>query len=345
MNEIGKTSETTLELEYTLSIPQPELKSEIPTDECVNKINIEYEGSLVDSKKRFITGSIDGSIHLYSEDNIKLEEFKNHNLIINCLEICKIDSQFSILASCSLDYKFNYSILNNNKINVIHQMTTPYIINSFDFHKINIYKFITATDEGSINLFDLTKLTSEYLKMFTSLQSKNKKKKSEINTSIDPLVTMKLNTNSILHVMWKDESNFITACDDHSIQQINIELQKSNTKIMTSYSSINDLDIRQDLVLTSHDDGSIRIYDTRSGVISSKFLGHSVWASSACFNPLNSYLIGSTSYDKSFKLWDLRGNRELFTINLNSKGYCGKWNGPQTFLIACDENKIKSIEI
>lgn len=29
-------------------------------------------------------------------------------------------------------------------------------------------------------------------------------------------------------------------------------------------------------------------------------------------NPINSYLVSSVSYDKDFKLWDIRGNKPLY---------------------------------
>jgi len=61
---------------------------------------------------------------------------------------------------------------------------------------------------------------------------------------------------------------------------------------------MNCFDWRGPIIIAGNDDGSIKVYDTRTAVATNKLNAHKVWVSDIQFNPLNSYLFSSVSFDK-----------------------------------------------
>lgn len=77
------------------------------------------------------------------------------------------------------------------------------------------------------------------------------------------------------------------------------------------YEQILCIDNRGPILAAGNDDGTVKLYDIRSAVATNKIQSHNVWVSSININPINSNLYLTTSYDKSFKIWDIRANKAL----------------------------------
>lgn len=73
------------------------------------------------------------------------------------------------------------------------------------------------------------------------------------------------------------------------------------------------------MILTGHEDASIKLWDVRTGISEKKFKSsyesHAGWISQVHFNPTVENVFISASYDGTVKLWDLRNEeRPLSTL-------------------------------
>lgn len=171
-----------------------------------------------------------------------------------------------------------------------------------------------------------------------------KKKKTEIpryksedsNMSVEevsPMVCIKGHTNNISGIVWSQgggsamcSSNLITSSYDHSIKSWDIETQDiivtlNGSKVVSCLGRCHNSDV----VASGHPNCTVRLWDMRKPTSSSKsgdgnlFDGtlrpsHKGWISSVEWSPTDPYLLASSSYDGTVRLWDIRSSLPLHTI-------------------------------
>jgi len=150
-------------------------------------------------------------------------------------------------------------------------------------------------------------------------------------------------------VAWTSNDDIVTGSWDFSIRfwdvesGINTDTKNSNKPIQSiSYAT------QTQMVLTSHSDQTIRLWDKRSEYKETclGFTSHKEWVSSVAFHPTRPEIFISGSYDKTLKMWDTRSNTPLYTID----GHLDKvlalgWHDNEIFLSGGADNQLKKHEI
>lgn len=119
---------------------------------------------------------------------------------------------------------------------------------------------------------------------------------------------------------WAGPSTIYAGCYDHQIKIINVDKLQIEEVLFTNHKVPTSIDsVQESLVLTGHEDSTIRLWDVRSGLsekrFKSQYEGHSSWVSQVKFNNNVENVFISGSYDGTVKLWDLRNEeRPLSTL-------------------------------
>jgi len=170
----------------------------------------------------------------------------------------------------------------------------------------------------------------------TSDTEPTKRRKSSQSTKVvtatncKPVTTMPdAHGGQISGAAWKQDS-LVTGSWDHSIKVWNVERQDCLLSLngsrvvsclaLSSHSS--------DVVATGHPDCTVRLWDVRTdgaqetSLVSDSSLkpSHKAWVSGVQWSPINPYLLASTSYDGTLKLWDIRSSVPLHTVRTQAKG-------------------------
>ena len=108
---------------------------------------------------------------------------------------------------------------------------------------------------------------------------------------------------------------------DHSICVTDVERLQKKTVIRTGDSVPTSIDTHFDTILSSHEDGYVRLWDQRQPTIcAKKFKSHTKYASCVKFSASPfvfcsvSHLLMQASYDQTVKLWDTRSIFPLKTL-------------------------------
>lgn len=116
---------------------------------------------------------------------------------------------------------------------------------------------------------------------------KSKKKKRELTLNTLPLIGKqeKIHEDSIESVCWVSTDMIVTGSSDHSMKIIDVETLSEVRKILTKDSITTSIDFGNDRLLSSHEDGYIRLWDIRdSKNPTHTFKSHSKYASCVQFN-------------------------------------------------------------
>jgi len=88
-------------------------------------------------------------------------------------------------------------------------------------------------------------------------------------------------------------------------------------KVMNNDKPITSFDAMNDLLLSSHTDSYIRLWDSRSkegSVVKLKFSGHVGWVAQCRWSRLDAHQFASAGYDGAIKLWDVRSTIPIYSL-------------------------------
>jgi ribosome biogenesis protein YTM1 len=132
---------------------------------------------------------------------------------------------------------------------------------------------------------------------------------------ISPLGTASGHTQPVTCVKIS-ELNITSSSLDHSIRVWDLETL-TDYKVMTNDKPIMSFDSLNDLLLSTHTDSYIRLWDSRSkegSVVKLKFSGHVGWVSRVQWSRLDEHQFASCGYDGAIKLWDIRSNIPIYSL-------------------------------
>lgn len=126
---------------------------------------------------------------------------------------------------------------------------------------------------------------------------------------------VKLHDDSINSVCWIDNNTVVTGSSDHSLKLVDVEKLEGIQTIKTKDSITTSIDYCHNTLLTSHEDGFIRMWDFRnSNSPVSTFKSHAKFASCSKFHK-NPHIFASGAYDQTIKIWDSRSVFPLQTLS------------------------------
>ena len=151
--------------------------------------------------------------------------------------------------------------------------------------------------------------------------------------ALSPSAVWKAHAQCLSGLEWLDQdatsqNHLVSASWDHSIKTWDVERQDcvatvNGSKVNTCLTYARDAK----LLVTGHPDGALRLWDPRrgdedtSGRASGSLTAGTLqaeggsWVSDVAWcGPSSPFLVAATSHDAKLRLWDLRGNKPLYTL-------------------------------
>ena len=267
------STENVLVIEYVpaLSISDDSKNTELPS----------WIGSLDSQNDQIIAGCYDGLVQFMNEDTLeKTNSFQAHNMSIKSIKSIKFGST-NYLATASKDQSIK--IWNTNNLSNVNQIGNLLGHNN-SVECLDLWSqrniLLSGDWNGNLigwNLENLFQSQNSNNNNPTNQTDKSSKKKQKLNsgsssvsnivTEISSAFTIKAHGQSITDIKITNDNEFIfTSSWDHSLKKWDIERQDCvltcvGSKVMTS------LDIstyNTNNILTSHPDGKVRLWDTRT---------------------------------------------------------------------------------
>lgn len=129
------------------------------------------------------------------------------------------------------------------------------------------------------------------------LSIKKKKKKQHVSSlTIQAEASEAIHDSDILSLIWSSNNQLCSSSMDHSICITDVERLQKSTVIRTGDSVPTSIDTRFDNIISSHEDGYVRLWDQRQPTVcTKKFKSHSKYASCVKFSS-SPFVFCSVSY-------------------------------------------------
>jgi WD40 repeat protein len=165
--------------------------------------------------------------------------------------------------------------------------------------------FASAGSQGELSIWQIPE---GFEQLGSHNVIKNKKKKKEANLNVLPLLaSSQIYEGTIECLSWINNEEVVTGSGQHRMTITNVTKMSNTETFFTRDSVVTSVDSTGSLILSSYEDGQIRLWDKRtSSKPSSTFKAHSKWASSVRFNPQLPNYFCSGSHDRTLKVWDSR---------------------------------------
>jgi WD40 repeat protein len=149
------------------------------------------------------------------------------------------------------------------------------------------------------------------------------------------LASSQLYDGTIECLSWINNEEVLSGSSQHRMTITNVTKMTATETFLTRDSIVTSVDSTDSLILSSHEDGQIRLWDKRtSSKPTTTFKAHSKWASSVRFNPHLSHYFCSGSHDLTLKVWDSRCGFPLQNIQAEQeKVLTVEWANEKT--VAC----------
>lgn len=166
---------------------------------------------------------------------------------------------------------------------------------------------------------------------------------------VESIGSLNGHTQAVSDLKWVTEDNILSCSWDHSIKIWDVEMETvldtfSHNKAVTCIDT--PPNGRLDIVAFGGAEKTVRVWDRREKqgtfVQSLQSLSsHTGWVSDLEWHPTSEHHVMTASYDGSVKLWDIRAQIPLHTVELSSeeKLFCCAWVNES--MIACGGTNMK----
>lgn len=275
------STEEIIEIEY---MPITSFADEIQSAECPSWI-----GSLkLLSNNSLIAGCYNGQLRtVASSDLTELNTIQAHDLPIRSLTAWNSGPNHFVATASKDNTAKCWMISAGNRLNCVATLESA--VSSVE--SLETFKNLVVTGDWSGNLFayDVSKLDLSHLEALNSEKSTKKRRKNSDETpevfaqvltgpAIPHQFTIHAHSQSIAGLEYcLVMDRLFTASWDHSIKQWDMERQECvHTIVGAKVATSLNINSTQNLIATSHSDGRIRLWDSRSreGTVSSATLSH-----------------------------------------------------------------------
>ena len=323
--KMGLTGERTVEIVFTRSIGKPQMDTSVDVTNGISRIFVSQEQS-----KSVICGSFNNLVSVFDSElkpkaSIELSKFfEDYSQTILAYDYQQTLSKNVLLVSNDfgdfsvLEFSKNFKNLNRvtTEIN-----SSP--ISSFSLNPMEDLTFLTGDNEGYLKIWSFENGII-HLRAERDSAHNGKVLKSCFATTTD------------VYSIGFDDSFKIF--DVNSL--VNVYFVYFKDCLPTTF----DFSLRKNAILTGHVNGTIRLFDERIRDKTTKriFKSHNNYLSSIKINPENDNVFISSDYTGNVKVWDLRGDFPVYTIESSSdhKIFDLAWLNEKEFLSGNSEGLV-----
>lgn len=198
--------------------------------------------------------------------------------------------------------------------------------------------------DGVLRIVDLSQKSIDSHKERTEGIGPNRKRVKTDHAEFHSAKTeYEISSGNIRAIKWSDNLNIFVGGDEHAIRNFDIELGRVTNTIFTNNKTIIALDTTPEgLVITSHEDGDVRVWDPKASKLVTRIPGHnSYWVSQISMSPASSQIFATCGYDGGVSVWDLRCEKPLYHLKTTSDKLFGlAWNGAGQIISGGDAGEI-----
>lgn len=285
-----------VQIEYFIAFRNLEEATESPEEDWVSSI-CAVMGE--DRNIGVLTAMFNGtaSFHKKSSKKLPKDHAKVHQDPIKAIK-CQLSPQpdvyYAITGGLGEELKVSTFCQGQSFSSVSHNEFSGSIL-ALDVNPTEDGHFCAAGSEGVLSVFKIPEdfLEEDYNELATA-----KKKKKKTNTKMVPKITDEAcHQAAINSICWFNTSQIATGSSDHSIKILDVAHMRVVKTILTKDSITTSLDYSNDSLISSHEDGYIRLWDIRNPITpAATFKSHSKYASCLSFSS-SSHIFASVRFD------------------------------------------------
>eukprot|EP01024_Parvocaulis_polyphysoides_P011638 TRINITY_DN14094_c0_g2_i1.p1 TRINITY_DN14094_c0_g2~~TRINITY_DN14094_c0_g2_i1.p1 ORF type:complete len:461 (-),score=38.53 TRINITY_DN14094_c0_g2_i1:376-1704(-) len=329
------STEQVLEIEYVKLVLPPQQKTQITQEDWIASV-CAREGLI-------LSGSYDGQLKAFNEEGDLLFNFSAHRGVAKCVAMVKGTEHENMILTGGKD---RIGKLWKVELNEAKQIAT------YAEHNGSI-ECITSNPTGThaatcgwdskIKIWKTgQEVLSEYQQQVQQEQTGGSKKKRKTGQTtktaiqsaqkVNSLAQFEGHTQCVSYIRWGSSTKLYSCSWDHSVRQWDAEKGIAVNTINTN-KPIFSLDYQiqtHNIIAFVGGDQLLRIWDSRvqpgEGLGLRSLKSHKEWATCIKWSPVSSNHLVTGSHDKTLKIWDIRADVPLTTIQQHDdKILCVDW--------------------
>ncbi|MCL4128536.1 UNVERIFIED_CONTAM: hypothetical protein GTU68_024189 [Idotea baltica] len=317
---VGKSFESTVEVEFLERYPPPTPKDNLEHDDWVSAV--------MSNGQWLVTGCYDNTVQLWEVGGMKMGRGKEghkltipaHKAPVKAVAWIRSEGVVKTFASCSIDQTtlvWDWDSKKNSVECVYECRGHTQSVECLGVEKDG-KKFATGSWDNSLKIWDAdSKFSSQPAAETEPNQKKTKRTKDQRLKT--PLMTFAGHSESVSGVDWVSSTQLVSCSWDHSIRLWDIEAGGKTSQISgniaffcLAYSRTNNA------LLAGCADRFVRLYDpraTQGSIVRNKFENHRNWVPTVKWSAADSNCFVTGCYDRKVRVWDMRSSKTpLYSI-------------------------------
>ncbi|CDW73040.1 ribosome biogenesis protein wdr12 [Stylonychia lemnae] len=365
-------NEELIEIYYQFSLEKPKPTHSMPQEEWISTIK-SLSHILNEKAKTYAVGFFNGDVKIFNKKDHKellsIKQLHQDSIIQDALFLKNDALDKKLLVTCSTlpnselrvseiierDRKYHFNQIAQSKHDEYSNINDGFkCLGSNPMNNEFICSAYQTNDSAPEKAILIWRLNKQHLEDSSQKQLKMGEMK-RLKTNITYISAHQNITcgGGIQSMKWATPSRIYVGCSDHSVKIVNVEQAQIEEVLFTTYKVPTCIDsIQETLLLTGHEDATVKLWDIRTGVAERKYKSqyesHKSWISQVKVNSNVENVFVSGSYDGTVKMWDLRNEeRPLATLKRKNEGnsddykvFALEWNGASQILSGGSDSHI-----